>query len=368
MSVNRKCVSSSSIVSDANNDVKIVDAERCFVRKDFQMALQLANQVIQESAPKSRSSSCQVNVLKTPCLSSNSNLLLGVDDEITGVDRAGAIVLQSMKELSLVDDTMLEPFYKFYATSPMPLELLVIFITFLLASEKEHTAIELAAEVVHCLQYSPCTTSTTEEIQEAKDEIVWTLVTKLIPFCPDGRYLENLSKMSANEWQPPPAHRRKWRREPIRSIIPALINVLDSLHGIATIDCLERCRENLSTLHGGIHANASDTSRNGKPPCRAMIPRQPPSSQRSWINTLNRSEGYRQFAVRVLHFLTTRIVKPLCRQTRNWETRGGCHVAVTIFAIFVSWKQRRRIVASLFALSNLCLTPIQEILDAALEQ
>ena len=245
----------------------------------------------------------------------------------------------------------------------MPLEMLVVFINFLLTLEKQHTAIELAAQVVHWVQNSPCTTSTTEEIQQVKDELVWTLVTKLIPFCPDQRYLENLSTMSVKEWQPPPAQRPKWRKEPIRSIIPGLINVLESLHAVASHDCLERCREHLSTLHDG--DNASDTSHNGE--TRAMIPRQPRSSQQCWINSLNRSGGYKKFAARVINLLTNRIVKPLCRPSHNWET-CSCQAALTIFAIYVSWKQRRRIVTSLNKVASLCLKPIQEIVDAALEQ
>ena len=351
-------------MSDDNNDLKIHEAERCFVRKDFQKALHLANQVLQESSPTTRSISHRVKVLKTPCLSSNTKLSLGVDFRITTADRAGAIVLQSAKETSIVDGAMLEPFLNFYATSPMPLELLLIFINFLLTSEKQHTAIELAAEVVHYLHYSPCTTSTTEEIQQVKDELVWTLVTKLLPFCPYERYLENLSNdVSAKEWKPTPAQRPKWRNEPIRSLIPGLMDALESLHGVATNDCLERCREHLSTLNGDADNASKDCNTT-----RSMIPRQPRSSQQSWIHTWNQTGGYQIFARRVLNLLMNRIVAPLCRPSHNWETRSSCQAALTIVAIYMSWKQRRRIVTSWNILANLCLTPIREILDAALEQ
>ena len=388
MSANRICVSSSSIVaevttdSDNNHEFRIRDAERCFVRKDFQAALHLANQVLKESSPTTTTttrSSHRVEILETPCLPSNSKLSVGFDYSITSADCAGAIVLQSVKEASLVDEAMLEPFLKFYATSPMPLELFVIFINFLLTwGEKQLDAIELATQVVHRLQNSPCTTNTTDEIHQVMDELVWTLVTKLIPFCPDERYLKNIfsNNNSAIEWQqhPAPAKRLKWRNEPIRAILPGLINALDSLHGVASKECLERCREQLSSLLGG----GDDASDQYCGETRAMIPRQPRSRQ-SWISVLNRPGGYRKFAVRVFHLLTNRIINIINpqqqqqlqrrRSSYNHTKLEACRkAALTIFAIYVSWKQRRRIVTSLNFLANLCLKPIREILEAALEQ
>lgn len=371
MSVNRECMSSSSSSvgaqgHDDDSDSKIHDAEHCFVRKDFQTALHLANQVLQESAPTTRGHGDTVLVLNTACLSDNPKLLLGVDSRIWTADRAGAIALQSMKEASLVDDLMLEPFLKFYSTSPMPLELLVVFICFLLNTEKQHCAIELASQVVHSLKHSPCTTTASEEIQEIKDELVWTLVTKLIPFCPDAQYLESLSnECSAQTPRPRPASARrpKWRSEPLRPVVPKLISALDSLHGVATKDCLERCRDHLLLISSGCDPVADSLHHNDE--TRAFIPMESRSSK-AWINIMNPKGGYRKLISHLFNLLATRIVKPLCRSDQNWEARS--QAALTIFSLYVAWKQRRRIVTALHLLVSLSLKPVQEIIDAALDQ
>ncbi|KAI2510100.1 hypothetical protein MHU86_4267 [Fragilaria crotonensis] len=372
MSVNRECMSSSSSSvgaqgPDVDSDSKIHDAEHCFVRKDFQTALHLANQVLQESAPTTRSHGDTVLVLNSACLSGNPTLVLGVDSMISTADRAGAIALQSMKEASLVDDLMLEPFLKFYSTSPMPLELLVVFICFLLNSEKQHCAIELASQVVHSLIHSPSTTKASEEIQEIKDELVWTLVTKLIPFCPDAQYLEGLSnECGAQTPRPRPASARrpKWRSEPLRPVVTKLISALDSLDGVATKDCLERCRDHLLLISGGCDA-VTVASLHHNDENRAIIPMESRSSK-AWINIMNPKGGYRKLISHLLNLLTSRVVKPLCRSDHNWEARS--QATLTIFSLYVAWKQRQRIATALHLLVSLSLKPVQEIIDAALDQ
>ena len=271
-----------------------------------------------------------------------------------------------MKEAFLVDDLMLEPFLTFYSTTPMPLELFVIFICFLLTSEKQHCAIELASQVVHNLKHSPCTTQDSEEIQEIKDELVWTLVTKLIPFCPDAQYLECLSNEGyapQSRPLPAPARRPKWRNEPLRSIVPELIRALDSLHGVATKGCLERCRGHLLLISSECDATerAHHNNETGE-----VIPPMISRSSKAWINNLHQKGGYGKLIAQLFNLLNTRIVKPLCRADHKWETRS--QAALTIFAIYVTWKHRRRIGTTLTLLATLTLKPVREIIDAALDQ
>lgn len=360
---------------------KIKKAEWSFVHKDFHQALHLANEVLQESSPPPPPTYVErVQSLQTSVFSVNWKLSLLLDDTIQVADRAGAIALQCIYATHLDDDkaVMLEPFLKFYSKSPISLDLLVIVIHFLLNTGEEHSAIELASETLHYIQSLSSSINkgtvgravTSSYLQESIDDLVWTLVTRLIPFCPHERYINVISDGGAICWQGSIEKNFKWHTEPNLAMLVTLTNTLDSLQGVASKDCLERCRVRLRDLGGAkydsitTNCTSISTGLNGIP-CHEVIPRPPShSSQPSWIDALIAKDAwYQPIAVRVLNFVTERIIRPLLR-SGNRERRN--HLAVTILAIVVTWKNRHRLLHATSLVGRLVLKPLAEILDAVL--
>ena len=349
-------------------DWKIKNAECSFVHKDYHQALHLANEVLQESSPTT--SMERVESLQTPVFSVGCKLSLSLDNTIQVTDRAGAIALQCIHATSVDDsEVMLEPFLEFYSTSPMSLDLLVIVIQFLLHTGKQHNAIELASETLYYIQHSSATKNGTasskirSHLQESTDDLVWTLVTKLIPYCQNERYVNYLSGDDSHHWQASIEKSSKWHKEPYPSILFTLTNALDSLQGVASKDCLERCCTRLGDL-GGIPTTSSTATVPKVASCG--IARPPRQSSPRWLDALvpsTRNDWYQTIAVRVLNVMTERIIRPVL-QSGDRERRS--QMAVTILALVVAWKQRHRLRHATISLGRMVLKPLAEIMDAVL--
>jgi hypothetical protein len=383
---------------DDDLDHKIHAAEHSFVHKDFQQALHLANQVLllqeqqlsptSSSSSSSSSSSTRVKELQTRCFS-GASVSLAFDTTIMSVaDRAGALVLQSHQEASLKDEAMLEPFFQYYSTSPIPLEMFCIFIQFLLHSDKQHVAIELASEALCDIMNSSSTTNTTttvitDELQEAMDELVWIFVTKMLPYCPDERYVNYFSDddEATQQWQPSTASKRLkcWRKDPVPSILSTTLITLNysAFRDICSKECIEQCQERLRELSGG-GGGGGDAVLSDNTVVAAndeqlqMITTPLLRRNKTWLDTIMSSTrqgggGYRLIAKQVLQLMTERIIKPLLYPESGdnyWEKRR--QVALTIFSIYVAWKQRRRLLSVTSIIASVVLKPLQEIMDAVL--
>jgi hypothetical protein len=144
----------------------------------------------------------------------------------------------------------------------------VIVIQFLLNTGEQHTAIELASETLYHIQSLSSSTNngtTTNSalgshLQESTGDLVWTLVTKLIPFCPNERYIYYISDVGTNRWQRSSGKPLKWHSEPNLAILVTLTSALDSLRDVASKDCLERCRVQLRDLGGAKYESMTTTA------------------------------------------------------------------------------------------------------------
>ncbi len=73
--------------------------------------------------------------------------------------------------------------------------------------------------------------------------------------------------------------------------------------------------------------------------------------------------NHHSVAVRILNFVTERIIRPLVRSDDR-ERRN--QIALTILAIVVTWKHRHRLLRATSFVGRLVLKPMAEILDAVL--
>jgi hypothetical protein len=357
-------------------DQILASAEQCFVRNDFHQALHLANQVLAQEAgiydvTSSSSSTAMPFALRTevPYLDETYKLSLVFEGDVSRADRAGAIVLQSHRE---DNELALKAFLDYYAIHAIPIDLFSILIQFFLQRSNKYRpiALELTIEGLCQIKKHFNNKAPDGDMQEATDEVVFTLLIRMLPYCPNVVYVqqiigggEEVSEFAGASGM------KKWQTDPVPSIVDCLPGVIDSLTDIASEECLNRCREEVQKMKGTESNSNNDVLKLvSSAEDRQLGPKQTQASPAlrverwNWLDTNSRNDWYRLWSSKFLRLVKERIMAPLFQSERRWQNRG--EVAMTVLSLYIAWKQKKRLFRAGGILTGSLLAPLRELVEA----
>jgi hypothetical protein len=85
-----------------------------------------------------------------------------------------------------MSDTRNEAFLTCYRQRPMPIDVAILWIEFAFStSPHKQTAVEMAAELLHCVNHFP-------RLSELSDELLFMLFSKMLAYCENVVYVRDL--------------------------------------------------------------------------------------------------------------------------------------------------------------------------------
>jgi hypothetical protein len=356
-------MSCSSLSPDMTLEEITEEAERCWVRRDCESAWRFANHVVSKSLPLTESvDTTTTTEIGKWSLSSSLSFTIRWDDTLYPVDRASAILLQCCVELSV---RIPPPSWEaYYTTSPMPVELFVLFILFLKKMEKNWEAMCLTSEFLYegsliedIEQFAP-------SCLEAMNELIWFLVTKIFPFCPDEKCLELLC-MESSIFSPDQCTcygKNQWREQASPVNVRKLLKLLESkdiaILKVASAACLETCRKELIKLCELDSNNSTSDASSLGPVNTPNLPVSKNKALEAWFRWC------REFLLRLNCWKRNHITRS------NFSGKYSGTMTTTSFLLVIlllSWRKRRNpLVRTLYRIVIRMLNPITELVAATL--
>ena len=360
-----------------------------FVEGSFQSALKLANQCLQHLAIKHQTSWTD----HTDCIVLQSSLRLSGAEEYRfmlqkkslgpdPIDRLAAVILQSWYEISKqassdVDlqqgQAHLETFFKTYSCRPCSLELMLVLIQFLRATDRAHEAIELASETLFHVfaEHNEAMFFLKEELREVVRELLIFLFQNVPYNTNEVIVKEGLRRFSQPKWTTLSGN-GKWTLStmvlPSTASISACISFLDNppLHWPDECkDLMDDCRSKLEDMYLDLQhspslsiSSSSDSSDSGS----TMVPMttvREASGKYAILPTLGFDGSFDQWFRHAVHVVRVMIADPVLVSEQRWLNRTK--VAFTIWSIWVAWRRRRRVK---HLVSQAVWKPLQELVEA----
>ncbi|GKY96014.1 hypothetical protein MPSEU_000561900 [Mayamaea pseudoterrestris] len=366
-----------------------------FVEGSFQRALKLANESLEHLATTSPQQSSWDNdhaeciVLQT-CLKLNdsTNYRFMLQRKSLGpdpIDRLAAVILQSWYEISKQASSdldlrqgqaHLETFFKTYSSRPCSLELMLVLIQFLRATDRSHEAIELASETLFHV-FAEHNESMFFFLKEELREVVRELLVFLfqnMPYSIHETMIENgLRRFSQPTWKAfGTGINEQWTLStvtaPSSPTISACISFLDNppLHWPDECkDLMEDCRGSLEEMQRldlqqseSLSSSSSDSAESHQLSMPMKGSREA-SGAYAILPTLGFDGSLRQWLRHAVHVVRVMLVDPVMVSEQRLLNRTK--VALSIWTLYVAWRRRRRVK---LVLSEAVWKPMQEILDA----
>lgn len=368
-------------------------AERAFVERKYGKALKLANHVLQNESQE-----CALLPPITNCVhlrtapieflgnqfvdSADRSFLVDFSCTFAPVDRAAAVSLQCCYEISLrgrngkltrSEFKGVQPFLDYYFVSEklkrtLPFEVATLWIKFCYAIGFNHTAVEMAAELLHVLLSRKDAISPLAD--SGQDELLWFFLTKALPHSMNCTIVGHVfDQIEADSWTPLQlsfAASRRLEQESISTILSRLEDLSDKSSNRTSVkDCISQCQRQLKFLLNEVDGNSEGKIVEDEGEI-------PPIAPSFLIRNRNRSQQLpmactdwqRQVAKRILQLFRIHVIEPLYSDKERWANRG--RVAIAAFMTYLAWKRRRRIKSATQSVGQIVMSPFSEIVQALL--
>lgn len=341
----------------------VQNAERMFVLKDYEKALELSvealgrcleNDYSQQSYKDHETSDC-IRLQTTPLNHVDSQLpqIVCLTLNVSLADRAAVVALQSGYELS--NDAGLTAFCDFHRQRPMSLDVATLWIQYSFRNEKTMSIVEVTAELLHYVCQCPA-------VPDSVDDLWLLLLAEMLPFSTSASFVRNvLHRMDASTWVvlPGPATCYVRANEVNHQAASIVLSRLDTY----SFKALNRCREELENLVKETDQDCQqDLSSDNGTLLESQRMHKPKTTWTSLVDNLSFDNWHVVMSRHLLDLFRSRIVKPLF-QDENQGTNCG-RVAISVLLLYLAWKRRRRLLLLTTSATTFMTSPFREILDA----
>ena len=330
-------------ISELNK--KLSAAEHAFVLCNFAKALELTNEILDESSISKTHGSSFEGKLRIPGPSHDWNISL-MADPLDLIDRAAGLSLQAYYEFR-PNINHLAPFMECYEEKRhMPLAIALLWVQFCFA---------IKLNTSHSVNMAAAILSNTIDQHWIDAELIqdlsWTLLIKMLPHSTDPCYVtELLEKVLSNneDWlylSSEYSYQDIINHESLNEILSRL-EIFCSRQRLSS-EFQATLRQQLSTLRGIKSASEVTLEKNYLP--TQLYPPQ-----------LTLSSLPQRLAEKFLQYLRRNLQRP------NWQVRS--QLAMAILSIYLVWKRRRRLLKTGSAVASVAFSPLREVIDAILPE
>ena len=355
---------------DILDDELVDQIETAFVRKEFHQALKLSNSVIEntEERPSRQRTDFDFRLRTSFNLNGTQRTaplsIRAAPADAKNSDQAVCVAIQSYHELKtkgLHDEKQLGPLLKYLVNNSIHLEVLLVFCQFLFTFPScKHAAAGLLGETLWNIRCGP-------QLQKDRNEILWVLGTKMLPFCSEPDFCEHILRALTNDkgWQPFPRavsfheHINPDTIWAIRFGIGKIMFVSEEfkqvhLNIVSPLNEVESLEDDKGRPIEDDLDSCLD-SRERRIDKKGLDVKQAPKTGGSF---------YIRLSSKILGLVRNRILGPLfdTNEEAKWVNRG--RVVMTILTAFIAWKQRRRLLPAANYAVGQVVQPLAEILDA----
>lgn len=396
---------SKPLENGASNSEQVIDCEECFVRGEYLKALRLANEVLNNTTTRSTAFPTETNddenvqTLSCAPISFGSRAFESLavrfsssdEDDVSDQDRAAAVALQSCYELNQRRKVSLDasimsrshPLYSFLmfyyeSKRSMPLPVAILWIQFCHSLKNNKTiqtvAVEMALEMLHFAVHSTyahlLTSDGETEAGDEIDDLSWLLFVDMLPFVGNVGFIRNaMSRLQDSQWvQNEPVGKLELRKDVHRQSVETMLSCWDT--SFLSLPRLEICRSELEQL-----LSTSETNNSSKYQPKATDASSNSVNEKE-LSPFERVFGHydkmmtddweRRLMTRAVQWFRMHVVHPLFYDEARRENR--VRLILALFALWVSWKRRRRIAGGVSHSMGVLTFPFREALGALLPQ
>ena len=341
------------------------NAERCFVLKDYENALDLSKEVLsaETGSQSQKESSCiclQTCPLHLDCRSSKNEAttakwLVRLNPDISLADRAAVVALQSGYEIS--NDTGRTAFLEYYSQRPMPLDVAIVWIQFSYRKDKG-SMIEVTAELLHYAHHYP-------SVLDSVEDLVFLLFIEMLPFSSSAAHVRDLlDRIGAPTWSSSGPSMYLRAGEVNCRAVSILVSRLDMF----SFDASDRCREELKSLVAC--SKTADECKKDLTMCNGnLIESQVIPPKTTWtglVDDLSLKDWHLVLSRRLLDLFRIRIVQPFVYDKDRWKNRGSAGISALL--LYLAWKKRLKMLLFTKSAMSLVTSPFREVMEALMPQ
>ena len=322
--------------------------QKAFVRQDFEQALNLTNQVLVESSIYGTEGLSSCVRLRSPLRLRHWKVCLTRDVDI--VDQAAALSLQAYYEYRPTMDYLV-PFMECYQINrAMTIEMAFLWAQF---NFKMHlpgdlkNAVNMSAELLHLAL------GNNEMEAELAEDMVWTLMVKMLPFSTEFKYVNDLVESiltDSAEWLTPVSeytYKTEISQDSLDCIISSLDQFCSRYTCLSTEFQLDLRQHLLSLQIQELHVDKLNNTRKQDGGMSSLHPPHPDLFP--WL-----AKSIRNY------------IQRLVRRLLTGDTKSRVHVVLAFVLGYLGWKHQRKLIKSGKVVGRAALSPLREIIDALL--